>query len=197
MDRRLLDAAQTGNVEMLHQLLKENPLIIHTYGLSISENLLHIAAAIGHVEFAKEIVRLKPSFSNEINQDGLSPMHMAASQGHVEIVKELLRIDPQLCRLRGREALTPLHLAAIKGNENVITEMFSTCPGCAADMNVKKESSLHLAVKNNQFEATKVMLEWIREKKREDVLNMKDGNGNSVMHLAVWRKQYQASLSKC
>ena len=138
---------------------------------------------------------MKPEFTKELNQDGFSPMHLASANGHLEIVRELLKVDRRLCRLEGREKKNPLHYAATKGKVDVVSEMLLACPECVEDMTVQKETALHLAVKNSQHEAVKVLLTWVREMKREDILNLKDEQGNTIRHLATWKKQRQASTS--
>ncbi|KAJ6875953.1 ankyrin repeat-containing protein BDA1-like [Populus alba x Populus x berolinensis] len=189
MDTRLFDAAQRGNIDYLQRLLTENPLILNITLLS-AENPLNIAADMGHVDFVKEIIKLKPVFANEVNQEGFSPTHIAAANGHVEIVKELMKVDIKLCRLEGgRQKMTPLHYAAIKGRAEVISAMLSDCPDCIVDETVRKENALHLAVKNNRFEAIKILGDWIKDMNKEYLLNMKDEQGNTVLHLASWKKQ--------
>ncbi|KAM6582016.1 hypothetical protein CsatB_009018 [Cannabis sativa] len=137
------------------------------------------------------LLRLKPEFVKQVNEDGFSPIHIASANGHLEIVRELLRVDQGLCRIEGRNKWTPLHFAASRGWPNLVKEMLLVCPQSLQDVTVHKETSLHLAIKNSQFEAVDVMLAWIREKKRDDVLNMRDQFGNSVLHLATWRKHHQ------
>uniref|UniRef100_A0A6N2ML49 PGG domain-containing protein n=1 Tax=Salix viminalis TaxID=40686 RepID=A0A6N2ML49_SALVM len=186
MDTRLFEAARAGNSDHLQQLLTENPFILSNTQLS-AENPLNIAAAMGHVDFVKEILRLKPVFAGEVNQEGFSPMHIAAENGQVEIVKELMKVDVKLCRLEGRQKMTPFHHAAIGGRAEVIGVMLSGCPDCIDDET--EENALHLAVRNNRFEAVKKMVGWIREMNKEYLLNMKDEQGNTVLHLASWKKQ--------
>ncbi|XP_011003549.1 PREDICTED: alpha-latrotoxin-Lt1a-like [Populus euphratica] len=188
MDTRLFEAAQTGNIDYLQQLLAENPFILNNTQLS-AENPLNIAAAMGHVDFVKEIIRLKPVFAREVNQEGFSPMHIAADNGQVEIVKEIMEVDIKLCRLEGRQKMTPFHHAAIRGRAEVIGLMLSGCPDCIEDETERRETALHLAVRNNRFEAIKKLVDWIREMNKEYLLNMKDEQGNTVFHLASWKKQ--------
>lgn len=195
MDRRLHDAAHTGNVEDLHQLLRENPLILHTTALASAENPLHISSISGHVDFVKEVIRLKPDFIMELNQDGFSPIHMAAANGHREVLMELLKFDRKLCRLQGRDQKTPLHCAAMKGKVDAVRVILLACKECIEDVTVQRETALHLAVKNSQYEAVRVFVDWVREMNREDILNVKDEHGNTILHLATWRKQRQASSS--
>ncbi|XVF11313.1 hypothetical protein REPUB_Repub08aG0016400 [Reevesia pubescens] len=191
MNIRLFDAAQTGNIESLHQLLRENAFLLDQIALFSSENPLHIAYTAGHFDFVKEIIILKPDLAKEVNQDGFSLMHMAAVSGHLEIVSELMKVDPSLCRFqqRSHDMKTPLHFAVIKGRVNVINEMLSGCAECIEDVTLQRETALHLAVKCSQFEAVSVLVHWIRELQKEDVFNMKDEQGNTVLHLTTSRKQ--------
>ena len=195
MDTRLLEACQTGNTQFLHQLLAENPLILHKVSLSSSENPLHVASIAGHVAFAKEILRLRPDFAGQLNQDGFSPIHMASANGYLEIVREILAVDRRLSRLEGRNKWTPLHFAASRGRSDVIREIVWACPESVEDVTTQKESALHVAVKSSQFEAIDVMLRLVREMKRDEIFNMVDELGNSVLHLATWRKNRQASTT--
>ncbi|CAL9008409.1 unnamed protein product [Prunus brigantina] len=164
MDIRLFEAFRTGDIQLLYQLLAKNPLLLHTLALVSSENPLHEASIAGHVDFVKEIVRFKPDFAKEINNDGFSPMHIAfaSANGYLEIVRELLKVDPRLSQLKGRDEWTPLHYAASRGRVDVVVEMVLTCPESVEDVTIQGETSLHLAVKRSQFEAIKALVELVR-----------------------------------
>ncbi|XP_052295463.1 ankyrin repeat-containing protein BDA1-like [Citrus sinensis] len=192
MDRRLIAAALTGDVQNLQQLFVENPLILHTPAFASAGNPLHVASAYGHIDFVKEIIRLKPDFAKEVNQDGFSPMHMASANGQIDVVRGLMKFDQKLCHLQGPERKTPLHFAAIKGRVDVVSEMLSAYGECAEDVSVQRETVLHLAVKNNQFEVVRALVDWIRDVKKENILNMKDKQGNTALHLATWKRECQA-----
>ncbi|KAF2311659.1 hypothetical protein GH714_025683 [Hevea brasiliensis] len=187
MVARLLEAAQIGDIGYLHKLLTENPFILNNTALFSSENPLHIASIAGHLDFVREILRLKLEFANEINQDGFSPMHMAAARGHIEIVQELMKVDSRLCRLEGKEKKTPLHCAAIKGRAEVVSVMLLCCPNCIEDVTIQGETALHLAVKMNQFQAVNALLDLIRELNREGILevNAKNNSGLTALDLLL------------
>ncbi|KAM1095646.1 hypothetical protein EV2_010801 [Malus domestica] len=191
MDARMFDACQTGDVQLLHRLLAENPLLLHSLALTSTENPLHVASIAGHVDFVKEIVRLKPDYVEEMNQDGFSPMHIASANGYLEIVKEMLRVDLRFCRIQGRDEWTPLHYAASRGRVDVIREMVLACPESVEDVTVQGETVIHLAVKCSRFKAIKFLVELIAETNKVNVLNMKDKHGNTVLHLATLKKQRQ------
>ncbi|KAL6123416.1 hypothetical protein ACLB2K_075938 [Fragaria x ananassa] len=189
--RRLFESSQTGNVQVLHQLLAENQLLLHSVSLASRGSPLQVAAVAGHVDFVKEIVRLKPAFAEELNQDGFSPMHIAAANGFLEILRELLTVDSKLSQLKGRDQWTPLHYAAVRGRVGIIREMVLACPDSVEHVTVQGETVFHLAVRNSQFEAVRVLVTLVREIGKLNVLQMKDHLGNTVLHLATWKKQHQ------
>ncbi|XP_059633785.1 ankyrin repeat-containing protein BDA1-like [Cornus florida] len=191
MDRRLFEAAWTGNVEFLHKLMEDDPCLLNAVALAGGETPVHIACLAGHFSFVQEVMKLRQEFGRELNQDGLSLLHIASACGHVEIVKELVKMDNTICILEGRERRIPLHYAAIKGRVVVMRELLSANGDSIAGVTARGETALHLAVKNNQFEALRVLVEHLRLFKKEGVLNMKDCLGNTILHLAVSSKQYE------
>ncbi|CAL5362675.1 unnamed protein product [Camellia sinensis] len=174
MDRRLIEAAQMGNVDLLLNLIKYDPLILHSASLAEEETPLHIASMAGHLNFVQQILTLRPKFATELNQDGFSPLHVASGNGYLEIVKELLKVDCDLCAVRGREKRIPLHYAAIKGRIHVMKELLAASPDSVEHVTVRGETALHLAVKKNQIEGLRVLVEHIKDFKKVGVLNMKD-----------------------
>ncbi|KAK9155074.1 hypothetical protein Sjap_002554 [Stephania japonica] len=129
MDQRLFQAALTGDIQALHELLVEDPLILERVDLApVSDTPLHIAALARKNEFAKEMIRLKPSFASEMNIDGFSPIHMAFANRQVELVKVLLKVDSSLANFKDRSERLPLHLAAMRGRIEVLGVLISACP---------------------------------------------------------------------
>ncbi|XP_027109617.1 ankyrin repeat-containing protein BDA1-like isoform X1 [Coffea arabica] len=191
MDRRLIEAAQTGNVQDLHNLIKENPLVLRSAPLAVSETPLHIACIGGHIDYVKEVLHLRPEFAEELNQDGFSPLHIASGNGDIQIVKELLQVNCFLCLIKGRERRIPLHYAAIKGRIHVIHELLSACAESVGYVTGRGETILHLALKNNQFEAFEFLVQYLIRSNNREILNKKDHQGESILHLAVSRKQYE------
>ncbi|XP_015164466.1 ankyrin repeat-containing protein At3g12360-like [Solanum tuberosum] len=164
IDIRLREAAKKGDVHHLQSLIKEVPFLLSTVSLAGSnETPLHIACLSVHLEFAKEIIHLRPEFARELNQDGFSPLHIASANGDIEIVKELLNIDHNLCFLKGKHRRIPLHYVVIKGRKHVIKELLVASPDSAAEVTARGETCLHLAVKNHQFENFKLLLENLKE----------------------------------
>ncbi|KAI6702844.1 hypothetical protein NL676_011980 [Syzygium grande] len=191
MDPRLLEASHTGNVDQLYSLVRENVLILNAASLVDGDNPLHVASMAGHVNFVREVLKLKTEFADELNQDGFSPLHIAAARGDVDIVRELLKVGNRLCLVKGREERIPLHNSVIKGRSEVLKELMSACPDSIEEVTARRESALHLAVKNSRFEALKLLVQQLKQSNKEHVMNWRDGQGNQILHLAVARKQYE------
>ncbi|KAL7233773.1 hypothetical protein ACSBR1_017394 [Camellia fascicularis] len=163
MDRSLIEAAQTGDVDCLVNLIKNDPLILRIVALFSEDTPLHIATTAGRLNFVKELLKLRREFVAELKQDGFNPLHIASANRDIEIVKELLEVDERVCRIKGREGRIALHYAVIKGRAVVIRELLSACADSVENATARGEAALHLAVKNNQFEAFKVLVEHLMQ----------------------------------
>ncbi|XVE69058.1 hypothetical protein DITRI_Ditri09bG0119100 [Diplodiscus trichospermus] len=104
MDDSLRRAAREGKVCELYRLIQRDGNVLRRIDqVEFIDTPLHIAADAGCIDFAMEIMSLKPSFARVLNQEGLSPIHLAVKQGHKEIVLRLLQIDKDLVRVRGKK----------------------------------------------------------------------------------------------
>ncbi|KAF8412915.1 hypothetical protein HHK36_000887 [Tetracentron sinense] len=182
MDQSLIDAAREGNIDSLYELLHENPFVLENVDrVPFIDTPLHIAISAGKTSFAKEIANLKPSFAKKLNQDGFSPIHLASKMGDNGMMKELLKIGNELCLPKGREKRTPLHCAAMFGCIDIIHELVHNFPKSIVDLTVQKETALHLALKNKQPEAFRVLLDWVEDLDKRYIVNWKDNEGNTTI----------------
>ncbi|KAF8028546.1 hypothetical protein BT93_E1235 [Corymbia citriodora subsp. variegata] len=124
MERRLLEAAQKGNIDKPDDLIKSNGLILKEMALKEAGNPpLHVAC----------LLKLMPEFAEKVNVDGFSPLLIAAARGDVEIVRELLRVDQHLCFVKGRERRIPSHYAVVNGELLVMKLLLSASPESVAE----------------------------------------------------------------
>ncbi|ESR55697.1 hypothetical protein CICLE_v10020289mg [Citrus x clementina] len=140
---------------------------------------------MGHVNFALEIMRLKPSFARKQNQYGFSPLHLALQKKDTQMVRRLIDVDRNLVRVQGREGVTPLHYVAEKGNVDILCQLLEACPESITEVTIRKETALHVAAKNDQLEAVECMLGWLRYVDMEDILNWTDDEGNTLLHITI------------
>ncbi|CAF1759751.1 BnaC09g30930D [Brassica napus] len=201
MDRRLFSVAQSvDSVDALYSLIQADPCILQKVDvLPFVHTPLHEASSTGKIDLAVELMILQPSFAKKLNKDGLSPLHLAVENQHVELAQELIKFDPSLVRIRGRGGTTPLHLVAEKGHVDLLTEFLFVCPESIRDANVNGETALHITVKNDRHEELEVLRGWMQRMLISDalstekhVLNTRDRDGNTALHLAAYKNDIRA-----
>ncbi|KAI9114648.1 hypothetical protein K1719_014346 [Acacia pycnantha] len=190
MDERLLEAARVGDVMALHRIMEQDPDILESAcSVHFADSPLHVPARRGKAEFMKQIVTRLPSLATETNQQGMIPLHLASLNGHVETVRELLnsKLDEEVnqCLLKDDEGWTSLHCASQKGKIGVIKELIRTCPQCLEQVTENGETVLHVAVKANQVEAVKVLVDSIKHHNFHNLLKAHDQKGKSAYQLAA------------
>ncbi|KAK2650853.1 hypothetical protein Ddye_018342 [Dipteronia dyeriana] len=195
LEAALEAAARKGDVTILLELLQQNPDLLQDCTVSYRENPIHISSKYGRRDFVRELLSRKPSLARELNKDGYSPMHLAAASNRELVVQELLKADHDLCLLKDKIGWTPLHWAAYRARTVIVNLLLAASPESASVLTHKGESFLHLAVKYNQCQDFGLLVQWLQQLDREDLINEPDGEGNTVLHLATSRRQYQASTT--
>ncbi|KAL5987579.1 hypothetical protein ACLOJK_035328 [Asimina triloba] len=191
MDVRLYEAALVGDVDSLIQMLEADPFLLDRAKIvqgSNDSSILHTSALLGHIEFAKEILHRKPELAGSFNSQGSSPLHLAASKGHLEMVKELLEVGSDVCLARDKDGRTPLHVAAVSGRIEALRELVRAKPAATRVLTDGGETVFHLCVKHNHLEALKLLVESVDD---AGVVNMKDLEDNTILHLATAQKHIQ------
>jgi ankyrin repeat protein len=216
MDHSLRDAAHQGNIDALYTLIARDPEVLDRVDkIPFVETPLHTVASAGHIQFAMEIMMLKPSFARKPNKDGFTPMHLALQKLHLHalenyqdlqrkqtglLVHRLLDHDKDIVRVQGREGVTPLHYVAQIGNLDLLSKFLKVCPTSIQDVTSRGETILHIALKYHHLDALKYLIRWLQLTRienasfwQETLLNRKDDEGNTVLHIAVSNNQTQAS----
>ncbi|KAL1150340.1 hypothetical protein V6Z11_A10G251800 [Gossypium hirsutum] len=193
MDENLRKATRTGKVNELYRVIQSNGNVLrHFDEVEFIETPLHIAAEEGCIEFAMEMMNLKPSFARKLNHQGLSlPLHIAVRKGHKEMALRFLEIDKHLVRVRGKKGKTPLHYLCKVGNQLGLLDPFlEASPDCIQDVTTENRTALHIAIQNSRLDVLQLL---IRTLKRKDyyweVVNRKDKDGNTALHIAAIHNQ--------
>ncbi|GAB4836991.1 hypothetical protein Ancab_001906 [Ancistrocladus abbreviatus] len=185
MMRKLHFATIEGNVTLLNTLLFEDPLILHKYQLSqtnCATSPLHIVSKLGYIEFANKVLCAMPELAGELDSNRSSLLHLSCEYGHLEIVRALSKARLDMCLASDLQGRTPLHLAVVTGQLDVVKELVPTVPRqCPAQS--MSGRALHI-----QLEVLTLMLSEVDDK---EILNAKDNEGNTILHLAVADKQLE------
>ncbi|XP_027069202.1 ankyrin repeat-containing protein BDA1-like [Coffea eugenioides] len=192
MEQRLSEAAQSGEISELYELLRLDPTILDKYDEpSFVDTPAHIAAAAGSSHFAIEVLSLKPSFGSKLNPDGYSPLDLALQSEQHQTVKRLVKYDPELIRVKGRERLTPLHHVAQVGDADLLAYFLLLCPKSIQDLTIRGETAVHIAVRYIKVRALRVLLGWLEIAENEQILNWKDENGDTALHIAASTNNFE------
>ncbi|KAK5785996.1 hypothetical protein PVK06_040620 [Gossypium arboreum] len=174
MDENLRKAARTGKVNELYRVIQRNENVLRRIDeVEFIKTPLHIAAEEGCIEFAMEMMNLKPSFARKLNHQGLSPLHIAVRKGHKKMALRFLEIDKDLVPVRGKKAWSVGYISG-------------SFPDCIQDVTIENRTALHIAVQNNRLDVLQLL---IRTLKRKDYYWEKDKDGNTALHIAVIHNQ--------
>ncbi|XP_062116809.1 ankyrin repeat-containing protein BDA1-like [Humulus lupulus] len=184
----LFEASKEGSVATLNALIKNDPLILTRISLTtFTESPLHISAALNHLDFTVELLKLKPQLASELDSLRRSPLHLAAAEGHLEIARALLRANKDVCFVKDQHGRIPLHYAAMRGRVDVIQLLVDAQSESVFEVLPSGETALHLCVRHNHLEALRLLVEASgRDTDNAKFLNAKEHEtGNTVLHLAV------------
>ena len=147
---------------------------------------LHLAIWERRFEVAERLIKKGARVEAKIPETGYCPLHLATVQQLPKFVQLLLNnkakvnAKAKISRFpRIEEYQTALHLAAQHGNLEILKMLLSK----NADINAldhRKFSALHIAIKQNHYEAVQILLD------HKDIdVNIKDQNASSPLFHAI------------
>ncbi|XP_048322218.2 uncharacterized protein LOC125419777 [Ziziphus jujuba] len=192
---RLYEASMEGSTNILDSLFQKDRSILNKISLTrYTETPLHISTLLGHLNFTKKLLSLKPQgpkLGAELDLLKRAPLHLASAEDHTDIVRALLQENEDMCLRRDRDGKIPLHYAAMRGRVEVIKLLIDSQPESVFEKLNEGETVLHLCVQYDQLEALQVLVESVGYENNE-FLNSHDENfGNTILHSAVMLKQIE------
>ncbi|KAH6763711.1 hypothetical protein C2S51_014960 [Perilla frutescens var. frutescens] len=104
MDTKILlleEAARHGKLDILENMVKENPAVLADFKLkSLGESLLHHATKCRQASFVHELMKIDPDVAGEMDKDGFRPLDIAVIMEDLVIVEEILSFNKNLCMLK-------------------------------------------------------------------------------------------------
>lgn len=95
--------------------------------------------------------------------------------------------------------MTPLHHVVTIGDLDLLAEFLVICPESIRDTNVNGETAFHITVMNDKYEELKILRGWMQRLHNSDssstenyVLNKRNREGNTALHLAAYKNNHQA-----
>ncbi|XP_030969634.1 ankyrin repeat-containing protein BDA1-like [Quercus lobata] len=185
----LYNASARGCTTTLNLLIHKDSHILNKVSLSsFSETPLHVSALLGHFDFTRALLDLKPEWAAKLDSQKRCPLHLASAEGHIKIIQSLLNENNDTCIVQDQDGRIPLHYAAMRGQIEVMRELISAGPKSTKVMVNKVETVMHLCVKYNQLDALKLLVDSLSNE--DSLINSQDHDGgNTILHLAVMLKQ--------
>ncbi|EEF51606.1 protein binding protein, putative [Ricinus communis] len=109
--------------------------------------------------------------------DFFTTLEDAIKRNNMEEVKLSVTNNPEL--------LDSALQFAWKHNFQAQLILVSSCKESIAKENLQNETALHVALKSHQCRVFEVLVEEIKKLKQEEILNRKDDEGNTVLHIAA------------
>ncbi|KAH7514382.1 hypothetical protein FEM48_Zijuj11G0083900 [Ziziphus jujuba var. spinosa] len=118
-----------------------------------------------------------------------TPLHIAAKHGHTPLPWD--EVDRDLIPCEGRKRTVFLHYLAQEGNIDLLKMFLKASPKSFQDMTTRRETVLHVTLKNGKLDAFTSWLDTFNESSmralqhRNRDLERKDYEGNTILHIAV------------
>ncbi|KAK3433977.1 hypothetical protein EUGRSUZ_D01250 [Eucalyptus grandis] len=179
-------AVHQRHSEIIDSILKVLPSPISYKGPK-GLTALH-AAVIRTTKRKLEIAHVtSPEVIKEGDDMGWTPLHYAACFGNVKAVKLFLQHNTSVAYVLDKEGASALHIAAFRGHVPIIDLLVTSCPDAWDIINTKEQTALHAAVIGRR---ANVVQHILRKPNLEDLINEKDTDGNTALHLAAVHKRY-------
>ncbi|OMO66592.1 hypothetical protein COLO4_30483 [Corchorus olitorius] len=180
-------ACSQGQLQAVKYMLNQ-PSLMKFEEDSVHSIPLHLALSRNHTNVVKEILRVRPNFGRKTDQNRSNVLHCASSRGNLEMTKMILNVDSDLVSKLNNDGHNPIHLAVINGHVAVLEAFILTNPTTLRHPTSDGETIFHLTAKFNKLNAFVFLAQFSC---LIELLNEQDRYGNTILHLAVTRKNYQ------
>lgn len=179
MDRHLQEIITIGDTQSFLHLAAENEAIAEQTTAGSGNTILHLAARFGHIELAREIVRLWPELVVAENERMETPLHVACSEGMTEVVRLMVETEPLVVYKVNGGGETVLFVACGNGKLEVAKLLLGFPWLLMLEVDGFTTTSLHVAASGGHTEIVKEIL-----KVRPDFAWKRDINGCTPLHIS-------------
>ncbi|KAH9316265.1 hypothetical protein KI387_024892 [Taxus chinensis] len=188
MDTRLYQAAESGNVKALNDLLDGCNLDVLHQVTPRGNTALHIAAYNGRFEFVKKLLEINQEdceqgkeFLKAKNREGNTALHQGAMRGNDEVVKVLAeQTGCDLAHVTNGKGETALFKAAEEGHAHIVEVLSPLTPSQFDGRSSDDQTPLHRAVSKVHSDVIEKLLD-----KRPELVKQTDNCMRTALHMAA------------
>eukprot|EP01018_Ginkgo_biloba_P008590 Gb_26479 [translate_table: standard] len=185
MEARLYEAAWSGNIDSLKNILTKNANAL-TQLTAQKNTALHLAAMAGKADFVKYLLqgRNRENLISSKNASGNTALHEAAQAGNLNVVEVLLAHNTNIVGILNDFQETALFKASEGGHMQIVQKILAQ----RGDREYLRQKTLdgrtclHAAVVQGNLGLVKTLLDAQRE-----LATDADNYGNTALHLAASR----------
>ncbi|KAI6693231.1 hypothetical protein NL676_020941 [Syzygium grande] len=185
-------AVETGNLEILLRLLQE---VDENEVLSSEiEGMSPVHGAVMHrkLDMLRTMSERKKELFDLRIGGGNTPLHLAAYENYVEGVEFLVDKFSSSAFEHNSEGYLPIHVACKMGHLETIKKLLQHWPYPEELCSLRQQQNiLHVAAEHGRATVVKYIL---GDPKLEKLLNAKDQEGNTPLHVATKKWQYEVLL---
>ncbi|KAJ6016323.1 ankyrin [Penicillium herquei] len=173
----LLNAAHRGHFSIVQFLLETKNAESSVVEFLNDDRALHLAASSGSLETVQMLFNKDPSFMEERNGDGKTPLLVAATCGESEIFDFLLKngTDSRIMDKDDNDD-TALHLACASGNHSTVRAVLEKNESLLNEKNKEGKTPMLVAGSCWNFEIVRYLSNYNQD------LNVIDEDENNILH---------------
>ncbi|XP_030974201.1 protein ACCELERATED CELL DEATH 6-like [Quercus lobata] len=183
-------AAEAGDAEMVKFMIEKaggiNMAMVEGGGRVLEDfeevKLIAHAAITGrNIDVLDSVMSEGPHRIKDRDSKGMTPLSYAAYIGYLEGVRYLLNKFADYMYESDRNGFFPIHTASSRGHIKIVQEFIQRCPDSVELLNHQDQNILQVAAISGKAKVVNYMLKM---PELEMLINEKDVDGNTSLHLA-------------
>lgn len=174
---------------LLKNFGKELASLPNNYGITP----LHVAASQGNIEYVKRATKCDPKSVNAVDVFGCTPCAYAVQGGSLRTVEFLLETARAEIGCVSAKGQSLLHIASLCGHEDIVRWILKRSDNhVILWTTVDNSNAVHCAAYCGSVPVLRQLLQPWSRRKIKSVLALKDGRGNTPLHLATMNEHLDA-----
>ncbi|KAJ9549251.1 hypothetical protein OSB04_021794 [Centaurea solstitialis] len=189
-----VEAAMVDSIKTLLSNLTSDVSDKFSFQFASGRSLINAAIREKSTVMLQEISRNVPAQVHVIDEDGQTPLFYAASIGFLEGLTYLLDEVKMPSSQMNSTGFYPVHVASKCGHVHILQKLMQNYPDAGGFRNRKSQNILHVAA---MYAKDNVVRFILQTPDLEFILNEKDVDGNTPLHLATisWHPKIVSSLT--